>query len=435
MMMGLLIQACVPAGQSGGSTGSQYAGEKRLRYDDFIYEPQIKSVFLFPDNGGANDPMTPPTVSLGAGRLLRLEFDELTNKYYNYYYRLIPCNWNWSPAILQDMEILEQYNEYTMDGYELSSGARVPYVHYYANVPKVKLSGNYLLVVYRNGNKDDVVLSRRFVVFESQMPIRAEVKFAAGVQERQTHQQIDFDINYSAYQVFNPAQTVKVVMRQNGRWDNAKLGIQPFFIREEDKMLDYHHVDLSIAFEGGNEWRSFDIRSIRFRGMNVANMTYDNTRADAWLGVDVTRRVRNYTYFVDANGRYVVARVETDGAATTADYVNTHFTLQPPGGGLPPGNVYVFGALTDWRIQPEYRLQPDSTGKYLTSSLLLKQGYYNFGYAFVPEGTDKYNLSELEGTYSLTENFYDIMVYYRPVGARYDQLAGYTRVTYNKPGR
>ena len=55
----------------------------------------------------------------------------------------------------------------------------------------------------------------------------------------------------------------------------------------------------------------------------------------------------------------------------------------------------------------------------------LKQGFYNYAYVTVPKRGDKIpNMSELEGDWYETENQYTILVYYRPFGARYDQLMG-----------
>ena len=162
-------------------------------------------------------------------------------------------------------------------------------------------------------------------------------------------------------------------------------------------------------------------------------VTFDNARADAFLGTDVTRNVRNYSYFVDANGRYVVGKAEAQEAQLTADYVHTHFTLQVPPS-LPPGKVYIFGAISDWQLKPDFRMRPDSANaKNLVADVLLKQGFYNYEYAFLPDGGNQYDLTTLEGSYNLTENYYEILVYYRPIGARYDQMVGYNRVSYNAP--
>ena len=435
-----LLAGCVPVAQSGaGSTSAantDYARTKMLVLEDKIYEPDTRTVLFYANTGKEADVLEPPTISLGTGNVLRLEWDEMGNTYHNYYYKILPCTWDWKPGILQDMEITEQYNEFVMDGYELSSGTRVPFVHYFANVPRVKLSGNYVLMVYREGKKEDVVITRRFVVFENQVGIAPEVKFAAGVGERFTRQQVDFNISYGQFPAINPVQSMKVVVRQNGRWDNAIVGLAPFFVRDLERTLDYHLVDLTNTFAGGNEWRSFDIRSIRFKRFGVNDLKFDNNRADAWLNLDGSRNLRNYSFFIDANGRFAIGKAEAEDGNITADYVFTHFYLKPPAD-MGDKDVYVFGALSDWRLDPAFRLRPDSANAgVLTTTVPLKQGYYNYGYATMPRGsTAQPDLTELEGTYNLTENYYDILVYYKQIGARYDQLIGYTRVAYNPAQR
>jgi hypothetical protein len=56
--------------------------------------------------------------------------------------------------------------------------------------------------------------------------------------------------------------------------------------------------------------------------------------------------------------------------------------------------------------------------------LLVKQGYYNYQYVFVPKGTSDTDEKYFEGSFYETENDYMILVYHRPYGARYDRLVG-----------
>jgi len=338
---------------------------------------------------------------------------------------------------LQDMELADAVNEYIMDGYTLSSGTRVPFVHYFAQLPRLKLSGNYIVVVYRNGNLQDIVLTRRFCVFEQLVALGIEPKFAAGTEQRFTHQQVDITVGYADYALLNPNTEAHLVIRQNGRWDNAITNLPPLFIREENKTLDYHYFSGENAFEGNNEWRQFDIRSLRYRGVSVASMVYDNTSAAAELLVDQSRDVKNYSQYIDINGRYAIVRAETQDLgleASTADYVKTTFKVQMPAGrGLEEGKLYIFGQLSNFEAQERYRLRPDSAtqGKFYTCTVPLKQGLYSYQIGYLATGSTKLSFKEMEGTYSLTENDYDALFYYRPLGARYDQLAAYRRINYN----
>jgi hypothetical protein len=59
-------------------------------------------------------------------------------------------------------------------------------------------------------------------------------------------------------------------------------------------------------------------------------------------------------------------------------------------------------------------------------TLLLKQGYYNYQYAYVPSGSTVADLTNIEGSFWETENDYHIFIYYRDMAGRYDRLIGYT---------
>ena len=57
----------------------------------------------------------------------------------------------------------------------------------------------------------------------------------------------------------------------------------------------------------------------------------------------------------------------------------------------------------------------------------IKQGYYDYAYAIV--GKDgKINLHDIDGDWYETENNYTILLYYRGIGGRFDQLIGYQKV-------
>ncbi len=413
---------------------AQYVKDKTLRLEDAEYEPNIRTVLLVPNTGRLSDDMQYPLVALGAPNPLRLEFDEVGNQYHNYYYRILPCTWDWKPGLLQDMELADQINEYVMDGYALSEGTRVPYIHYYAQLPMLKLSGNYVVVVYREGNRDDIVLTRRFMVFETLTPIMLDPKFGPGADTRLTHQQIDAQVNYMAYPIVNPLNLAHLMIRQNGRWDNSIYN-PPLNVREFDKILDYNYFALENAFEAGNEWRVFDIRNLRARGFNVAGMSYNNDNATAALALDLSRNIRTYSQYVDINGRYAIQRTDVGDywqGSLTADYINVTFTVQPPPGlDLRQGKLYVCGQFTNYQQEERYRLQPTPDGRYLQVTVPLKQGLYSYQYGYVGPGARRFSFREMEGNYNQTENEYDAFFYYRPIGARYDQLAGYTSIQYN----
>jgi len=57
----------------------------------------------------------------------------------------------------------------------------------------------------------------------------------------------------------------------------------------------------------------------------------------------------------------------------------------------------------------------------------LKQGYYNYTYAWKDFSDNKIKTYTFEGSYHETENDYQIFVYYGKTIDRYDQLIGYQK--------
>jgi hypothetical protein len=64
--------------------------------------------------------------------------------------------------------------------------------------------------------------------------------------------------------------------------------------------------------------------------------------------------------------------------------------------------------------------------------MLLKQGVYNYRYLVTNEKTGEVDITHFEGSYYDTENSYTVLVYYKPLGSRYDRLTGYKMISTKK---
>lgn len=390
----------------------------------------IRTVLFYPADAQSAQVLEFPVLYLKGTRFMRMEFDELGSQYHNYNFKIIHCDRDWQQSILNDFEFLEGYNEFFIENYELSLNTRTAYTHYSFDVPPVKTSGNYVVMVYKNQNPSEAVIFRRFVVYDNQVVINMDLKFPLDPALRFTGQQIDFTLKYGEYPLFNPVQMVSVVVRQNGRWDNSIRHLKPMFIRDDEKTLDYHFYNNENLFPGLNEYRAFDIRSFRFNGQNIARTYFDNQKVEAWVQPEIPRKQSAaLTQWVDANGRFVIENFETRRGAVEADYVQTHFSFEPVS--EPDGDIYLFGQLSNWEIQPEFRmLKVDGSRRY-EASLMLKQGFYNYSYVLARPGLAP-DETQFEGSYCQTQNMYDVLVYFRPIGARYDHVIGYELINYNK---
>lgn len=406
---------------------------KTLRLEDHVYEENIRSVQFYKKTGAFDEQTLFPSVHVDQSNLLHLEFDDLKSITEGYYFKIIHCNADWTQSVLLESEYLKDFiNDYLITNYLLSFNTKVKYVHYNLRTPKVRLSGNYVLAVYRGSNQDDLILTRRFIAYENRVGIVPDLKVSIGVEERFTHQQIDFGINYAAYQrVFIPQDEIKVVIRQNGRWDNAIYDLKPLYVRDNERFLDYHFFNLENNFKGGNEFRQFDCRRIRTNGINIERIEFTGPENHVYLMQERSRNHRAYALYFDINGRFIIGNNEIGGNLTDPDYVTVHFDIKPDE--MPTGAVYVIGGFNDYVIDEKYKLNYDPDTESYKCSTVLKQGYYNYMYATKGYKQVKTDETELEGSFFQTENFYEIIVYHRPIGERSDFVIGYYSVKHNAP--
>lgn len=400
--------------------------EKKLLFEDYIYDASIKSVQLYPQVKAPEDPsnaLNPAVISLQEPNPLVLEFDLLSERFTNFRVKIFHCNGDWSPSVLSEVEFLPEYNDFPLTDYQQAFGTKVPYYHYRFEVPKMKLAGNYLLVVHRDGNVKDYVISRRFMVYQSKVGISGRVSYSSNVQQRNTHQQVDFELSYNGYQILNPREDLKVMIRQNFRWNKMLSNLKPFNVRDFEQKIQYNFFNLENTLAGGNEFRMFDARSYQTKMTNVARIERNSEQNTLILSYDTPQSDKAFVDLNDFNGQYIIDNYETNRGATEADYVRVVFSLKMPE--LVGKNVYINGPFNDWKIGPANRMNYLDDLQLYQGTILLKQGIYNYNYLTEDPLTKQLSETELEGSHSQTHNVYEILVYHRPLGARADQLVGY----------
>jgi hypothetical protein len=414
------LKSCTPIGPYATTDG----GNKTLQLIDKAYEPTVKTVKLHPSFNDPQANLLPAVAKLGQANLL-LQFDDLRPDRDTYYARVIHCNYDWSRSMLQDLEFLTDYNEFPINNYEFSIDTHVPYVHYWFNIPAVKLPGNYVIVVYRASNKEDIILSRRFMVYDTRVSFSNERNLIGAGSVAKLNQQINFTINYGSLDLINPLETVQVAIRQNQRWDNIATNIKPSFVREIEKQLEYRFFDESKMFKGGNEFRFFDMRSLNNPGRNVDYVKSNVKPFQVYIVKDKTRQYEAYSQYPDLNGGFINDNYDYRDASYT-NYADVNFTLSSP---ELIGDVYVTGAFNYWNLTHENKMQYDSLKKEYHSHVLLKQGWYDYQYYVQSKSLKPF---VLEGTHFETENKYEIFIYYRSQRPNADLLIGYVSLDKNE---
>lgn len=395
---------------------------ENIRYDDYIYKDNIKTAQLYVKD----EPLSFPIIFLNDNKQLQLHFDDLDQEFHTYSYEFVHCNANWEPSLLAPQEYIKGFFNGFIETYNYSFNTFVQYLHYQLEFPNQDIqfikSGNYILKVYANNDPEDLILTRRFLVADKRISVKPSIKMATLARYRDYKQEVDLTLNLSTYPVVDPYSDLKVVIMQNRRWDNAITDLKPLFVRGDELIYNYEDKNL---FDGGNEFRFFDTKDIRYQSLNIDGIQMENGKFHVWVLAEEPRSFKRYYFQNDINGQRLIKKDESSNSNKEADYTYTHFTLkrETP---LPNGEVYVFGELSEWQFKEEFKMNYVEIEKEYRLTTLLKQGYYNYVYAFLAHNSQQGDLATIEGTHSETENNYYVFVYHRKQGEIYDRLVGFS---------
>ncbi|MDE6038985.1 MAG: DUF5103 domain-containing protein, partial [Paramuribaculum sp.] len=221
-----------------------------------------------------DDDSQPPVIFLDSSDRLTISFDELADDRRYMRYELIHCNAFWRPDGLVDTEFLDGFNEGTVDDYQFSQATLVHYVNYRITIPNEQvrptISGNYLLRIFDESDRDNTLLQVRFCLVEPAMRASAEVSSRTDIDRNESHQQLTIAVDTEGTEVNNPYTDIFVTVEQNGRTDNSVTVSRP--TRIAGSQLIWEH-DRDLIFEAGNEYRRMEIVSTNYPGMHVERYT------------------------------------------------------------------------------------------------------------------------------------------------------------------
>ncbi|HNC39159.1 MAG TPA: DUF5103 domain-containing protein [Chitinophagaceae bacterium] len=401
------------------------------QWPDHIYKPNIHSIKLFK----YGDVYSYPVLNLGSNDQIELHFDDLDGDIKNYYYTFQLCNADWNPANIQAFDYIKGFQSNRISNYRISSIIPTRYTHYQAVLPERSMvptrSGNYLLKVYLNSDTSKLAFTKRFLVVNNRMAVSAQVMQPYNGHLGRTHQRVQVNVNTANAQINSISpQDIKVAIVQNYIWQEASIIDRPTIFRGNY----YEYSDESnTTFAAGKEWRWVNLRSFRLRSDRVQQIVdTSKTRTDIYVKPDAERYNQVYIYMPDINGLYTLQNDDGTNPYWQSDYAWVHFSFIPPGNRAFEGrSIYLFGELTNYDLNVDSKMLFNEDKGVYEKSIFLKQGYYNYSYVTL---TDKKeagvspSFENTEGNYWGADNAYMIMVYYRPFGARADELLGFTRV-------
>ena len=376
----------------------------------------IRSVQL---SGNTQSNMGNPILQLG--EQLSLKFDDIIGDEADYYYTIEHYNYDWTPNQLAKSEYLIGFDDIRIFNYLNSYNTLQPFSHYELKIPNedtggFKLSGNYMIKIF-NGQKE-LVFSRKFMVYENIARVRLNLRRSRDLNFIDEKQVVNFNIESPDLILKNPDNTVNVLITQNHNLKTAIKNIKPQYTVGNDLVYRY---DSETAFWGGNEYIQFDNKELRASSADISSVSL-NELYHHYLFPDRTRANEPYTYNPDINGQFVIRSLPAENPSIEAEYVWVHFKLQNYSE-LNGGEVHIYGGFNNFTLDKSTRLTYNEGNDLYEGARLFKQGFYNYKYVLKrPDGTIDEGF--FTGNFDETENSYQVLVYYRSPGARYDRLIG-----------
>ena len=382
-------------------------------------EPAFIKTVQFNENSTTGTSL--PIIRLGNN--LRLSFDDIIGDERDYFYRITHHNADWTPSNLVRSEFMEGMDNVRILGFENSVATLQLYTHYDLSIPnqmtkRLTKTGNYLLSIY---NEDDtLVFSRKFMIFDPQYSVGAEVKRSRDLRYIDSKQVLRFFVDSGDDLIINPKTNLHTVLIQNNNLKTAITGVDPQY--NIGSKLEYRY-DQETAFWGGNEFFNFENKDVRSSTFAIRSIELKSLYHN-YLYTNPARYDEPYTYNPDINGNFLITTLQGRTPLTEAEYAWIHFSLQYPE--VSEGqSIHIYGNFNNYVINKSTELTYNTASRRYELPYLLKQGFYNYRFVLVNADGSIEEKDNIDGNFWQTENDYQILVYYRRPGGRFDELLGY----------
>lgn len=370
-----------------------------------------------------------PVIELGGDSPLIISFDLLEPERRYLRYSLTHCDASWQPDMLQPIEFANGFNEAAIDDYAYSQGTLSPYVNYRISLPNPDItptvSGNYMLTVFDEEQPESPLFSIPFMVAENSVRMAPSVSSRTDYDYNGSHQQLEVSADLSALDTPDPWNDLLLVITPDFMRDRSQTVTRP--MRVNGTTATFAH-DPGLTFEAGNEFRRFEtVSTSRYLPMGVEMVAFQDPFYHFKLYTDSPRASTDYRYDQTQFGRFTINADDANDPDTQGEYVKVHFALDLPE--QPYADVIIAGELTGNTTAPTETgvMTFNRISNLYEAVLTLKQGSYNYMYYLIPHN-GKATAAPIEGNDYRTANRYDIALYYRKPGSRFDRLIGFTTI-------
>ncbi len=318
--------------------------------DELVNDPDYIKTVVF--NISAEEML--PVYELGDR--IAISFDDVIGDEADYYYQFEHYDYDWTPSQLFKNEFLVGIDDVRILNYRNSFTTLQPYSHYTLSIPNqftrgFLVSGNYMIHFYNSDH--DLVFSRKFMIMEPRAVVGVEIKRARDLNYVNTQQRVQFFVDSKEINFINPDDQLKIAIIKNSDINSPMMNVKPQFNLGNRQEYKY---DALTSFWAGNEFLNFENKDFRAPNINIDYVTREDLY-EAQLFVHLPRAFRDYTFFPDINGNFLVTTLENEDNAVQAEYVNINFKLDARTLEIPQGaSIYVTGNYNAYQFQEENQM-------------------------------------------------------------------------------
>ena len=298
--------------------------EEKQQYEQKIFNTDFKSL-TFKSNSLI---LGEPCYYLNSLNAVTIDFDLLKNHSESLQYQLIHCDKDWKTSNISSMDAIDGFDIDYIENQKISYGPIQQYIHYNFKLPNdhtnFLISGNYIIKIFSEGESNKPYATVKFFVSEQSSKINFKINESSDVEQSKYLQAYELECSYNSSNTIDPFSNIFINIEQNHQTFNQQWISGPKFIKENKLVF---LPDEEQTFNGGNEFRFFDISSFRNGSQFVEKTYFEDTSYKIILKIDQKRSYRQYLEYKDMNGRFFIRTYDNDEADFQSEYGWVEFKL------------------------------------------------------------------------------------------------------------
>ena len=384
---------------------------------NFTFSQSISTVAFYKQNDNKSSNILLSSLN----ERFSMSFDVLSGIEYDLYYVIEHCDFDWKKSQLLKSEYLQGFDDVKIEDYYSSFNTYQIYTHYKINFPNsntsFKKSGNYIIKILNEYGEE--LFRRKFIIYENLASVYTEIKRSRELDFIHTKQVVNFEVSPVNIRFNNPIKTIKVSVFKNNDFKNSIQNLKPQYTMGQKLIYRY---DKESSFWGGNEYLYFENKFVRNTNVKIRAFDLEEIYSN-FLYSDIPRLNKKYTYNPDINGGFLIAAANSSNPEFEADYVNVHFYLEKLKTLSSENKIFIVGDFNNHEINDKYKMRFNSNFNLFEAEIKLKQGFYNYKYVLLDKNNNIIP-GGIDGNFDETENEYNVVVYYRDFGQRFDRVVG-----------